>query len=155
MLVELDDSADDQTADAGDYRRRIGPAVKDATPKGRIRLRHVVARMVYDLAGIIGNEIANHVAAHMMETAAGRKGLMHAESMQGVDDETAAAFELKRTIICLLRLHGRPGSVEEPGAAGLLEAGRESSQCTRRDAAGEGREGRDGHRGNDPELVLA
>ena len=93
LLTEL---AGEPVTDCRDYDERIGRAVKDATPRGRIRLRHVVTRLLLDVAGIIGTDLARHVAAHMLETAAGRTGLMHVETQRGIDPKTAAAWELRR-----------------------------------------------------------
>jgi len=96
MLAEFDG---DPGLDGRFYHDRIERAVMDDTPKGRIALRHAVARFVYDCAGIIGAPLANHLTGHLMETASGRIGLMDAEALQGVDPETGAAFELQRSVI--------------------------------------------------------
>src|SRR4029079_17076255 len=77
-------------------------AVKDATPQGRIRLRHVVARHALDGTGVLGEALANHLTGHLLQTAGGRTGMMHAEKMQGTDPETTAAFDLRCNIIARL-----------------------------------------------------
>ncbi len=96
MLAE---PSDNHVTDDRDYHERIRRAVMDATPRGRTWLRRVVARYASDSGGIIGRTLANHVAAHLLRTAAGRIGLMDAEPMQGVDRKTAEAFELRRSIV--------------------------------------------------------